>query len=332
MLPLSAAGMTLLIVLLVGAPFIRMLRSKSVQEVIRNDGPTTHFIKAGTPTMGGLFLIGAMVVSLLVWGDYGAVSTWATLVGLVLFAAIGCIDDVRKLQKKGNDGISPKQKLALQTLASAVVLGLFAFVGSPQGFDTAIYVPFTQHLWFDIGLWYYPIMLVFMVFVSNAVNLTDGLDGLAAGLAIPVAIVALLLGLFSHTPGGEHAVVISAIMLGGLVGFLWYNRNPARVFMGDTGSLALGALIAILGMVTKQEIIMIVVSGVFLLEALSVMLQVGYYKRTKKRIFLMAPMHHHYEKKGWAETKVVQRFWLAGWSLMGLVSAAGIVTWGWVIA
>ncbi len=325
--PLGAIIMTLLIVLMVGAPFIRMLQAKSVQESIRSDGPTTHYIKAGTPTMGGVFLIGAMVVSLLIWGDYSSITTLVAIASLVLFAGIGCIDDLRKLRQKGKDGISVKQKLVLQAIASLAVVGLFYLPGSPA-VDTAIYLPFSQdRVLFDLGVGYFPLMVLFMVFMSNAVNLTDGLDGLATGLAIPVAIAALLLGLFSITPGGGNAVILPAVMLGGLLGFLWYNRNPARVFMGDTGSLALGAYIAVLGMVTKQEIIILLVSSIFVLDALSVMIQVGWYKRTKKRVFLMAPVHHHFEKKGWAERKVVKRFWLAGWSLMGVISI-GIVAWG----
>ncbi len=314
-------------VLLFGAPTIKALHNLSVKEIIRHDGPETHHAKAGTPTMGGVFLLGGMVLALLLWADFSSVTTWGVLLSIVLFGGIGCLDDLQKLLKKGSHGVSVKGKLLLQLVASALVVGVFVFGSKGVAFDTAIYIPFTQRVLFDLGFGYFPVMVLGMVFLSNAVNLTDGLDGLATGLAIPVALVALLLGLFSSVTGGEQVVVVSAIMLGGLLGFLWYNRNPARVFMGDTGSLTLGALLAILGMMTKQEILIFLVSGVFVFEAFSVMLQVGYYKRTKKRIFLMAPVHHHYEKKGWAETKVVQRFWLVGWVVMGLISI-GIVTWG----
>ncbi len=317
----------LLLVLFLGRPFIKILQSYSVGEIIRHDGPETHHAKAGTPTMGGVFLLLGMEVSLFIWADLRSVATWGVLLCILLFGVIGCFDDLQKLLKRGNHGVSVKGKLVLQTIASIVVVGLLMFGSKGAAFDTAIYIPFTQRVLFDLGIGYFPIMVLAMVFLSNAVNLTDGLDGLATGLAIPVALVALLLGLFSTVSGGEQVVVVSAIMLGGLLGFLWYNRNPARVFMGDTGSLTLGALLAMMGMMTKQEILIFLVSGVFAFEALSVMLQVGYYKRTKRRIFLMAPIHHHYEKKGWAETKVVQRFWLVGWVVMGIISI-GIVTWG----
>ncbi len=317
----------LLLVLLLGRPFIKMLQSFSVGEIIRHDGPETHHAKAGTPTMGGVFLLAGMVVPLFVWGNLGSVATWGVLLCILLFGGIGCFDDLQKLLKRGNHGVSVKGKLILQTIAASVVAGVLMFGSKGVVFDTAIYIPFTKRVLFDLGFGYFPIMVLGIVFLSNAVNLTDGLDGLATGLAIPVALVALLLGLFSAVSGGEQVVVVSATMLGGLLGFLWYNRNPARVFMGDTGSLTLGALLAVLGMMTKQEILIFLVSGVFVFEALSVMLQVGYFKRTKKRIFLMAPIHHHYEKKGWAETKVVQRFWLVGWVVMGIISI-GIVTWG----
>ncbi len=317
----------LVLVLLFGKPFINLLRSYSVGEIIRHDGPATHHTKAGTPTMGGVFLLVGIMASLFIWADLRSVTVWSVLLSILLFGMIGCFDDLQKLLKRGNHGVSVRGKLILQIIASSFVVGFLMFASKGNTFNTAIYIPFTQRVLFDLGIGYFPIMVLGMVFLSNAVNLTDGLDGLATGLAIPVALVALLLGLFSSVAVGEHVVVVSAAMLGGLLGFLWYNRNPARVFMGDTGSLTLGALLAILGMMTKQEILILLVSGVFVFEALSVMLQVGHFKRTKKRIFLMAPIHHHYEKKGWAETKVVQRFWLVGWVVMGLISV-GIVTWG----
>jgi phospho-N-acetylmuramoyl-pentapeptide-transferase len=293
------------------------LRSRQFGQVVREEGVETHLKKAGTPTMGGLVMLVAIIVSALFWARL----SWqvlSSLAVLVILGGVGFADDFLKVTRQNTDGVSSRGKLFFQATASLAFGAYLLFV---QGTDPLLFVPvWGQQV--NLGVLYIPFIMLVVVGASNAVNLTDGLDGLAAGI---LAIVAAGLAAVSYVSGnaifsshlaipfvrgaGELAVVLAA-MVGSCIGFLWYNTNPAEVFMGDTGSLAMGGLLGCVAVLTRQELMLALIGGIFVVEALSVMIQVGYYKRTKKRVFLMAPIHHHFEKLGWAEPKVVIRFWI----------------------
>ncbi len=309
-----------LICFLLGPWMIRKLPEMQIGQYIRDDGPETHLDKAGTPTMGGTLIIVSIVVSILLWSDLTNFFVWITLFVVVGYGLVGFVDDYRMLVKKRSKGLGVRAKLVLQAVI-ALIAGLLVYI-SPD-FSTTITIPFFKNVTPDLG-WGYIIFAAFVIVgASNAVNLTDGLDGLAIG---PVIIAATAYMIFAYVAGhvkiadylqinyvsgsGELAIFCGAIAGAGL-GFLWFNAYPAQIFMGDVGSLALGAFLGIVAVITKQEILLVLVGGLFVIEALSVIFQVGFFKMTSgKRIFRMAPLHHHFELKGWPEPKVIVRFWI----------------------
>jgi phospho-N-acetylmuramoyl-pentapeptide-transferase len=309
----------LVVSFIIGPWMIRMLESLQARQVIRTDGPESHLKKQGTPTMGGVLILTAIVLPTLLWADLSSLYIWATLFIIVGYGMIGFLDDYKKVVEKNSKGLSARQKMFWQLLLSGAV-GVFLYL--LPGFSSEIYFPFFKKLHPDLGLFYIPFVMLVIVGASNAVNLTDGLDGLAIG---PVAINAGTYLLFTYIAGnikysnylqipfipgcGELAVLCGA-MVGAGLGFLWYNSYPAEVFMGDVGSLPLGGALGTLAVITKQEFLLVIVGGVFVIEALSVIFQVGSYKYRGKRIFRMAPIHHHFELKGVAEPKIIVRFWI----------------------
>ncbi len=323
-----------------GPPLIRKLKELSFGQHIREEGPQSHFKKAGTPTMGGILIIVSVVLPTLLWADLRNPYIWVALLGLVGFGAIGFIDDYAKVAKKRNLGLTAKQKFWAQVLCAMVVGFILLLLHSHQAYSTAINVPFFKQFKPDLliepltrNFWTYPVAFVpfyiFIVFVmvgsSNSVNLTDGLDGLAIGLMIIASGAMTVLTYvtsnlafaeylaLAHLPRSQELTIFCASMMGASLGFLFYNCHPAQVFMGDVGSLALGGGLGIVAVLIKQEVLLVFIGGIFVIEALSVILQVGSYKlRNGKRIFKMAPIHHHFEALGWPESKVIVRFWIAG--------------------
>ena len=313
----------LMLSLFFGPAFIRWLKSHQAEgQPIRSDGPESHILtKAGTPTMGGLLILGCFVIASLLWVPLQTAYLWAVLIVAVGFGAIGAIDDWLKLTKRSSAGLRSYQKFALQS-----ALGLIAVIIlielSPEELRYSIALPFLKDTLLYLSYFYVPFALVVIVGASNAVNLTDGLDGLAI---VPVMIAAGVFALIAYLSGnlnfanylqihyvagtGELAVVCGALIGAGL-GFLWFNAPPAKVFMGDTGSLALGGALGAISVATRHELVLAITGGLFVLETVSVILQVASFKLTGKRIFLMAPLHHHFEKKGWAEPTIVIRFWI----------------------
>ncbi|MCF8024427.1 MAG: phospho-N-acetylmuramoyl-pentapeptide-transferase [Desulfobacteraceae bacterium] len=315
------AGLTAFLICFVLGPWlIRILKEKQIGQYVRRVGPVSHRDKAGTPTMGGVLMLPAVLVSVLLWADWTNLYVWIVLFITVSFFLIGFADDYLKQTRKRNRGLKAWQKFSLQILVAALA-GLVLYM-SPD-FSSSITVPFFKTITPELGLGYIPFAVLVIVGTSNAVNLTDGLDGLAVG---PVIIASATYMLFAYVAGhvriaeylqinyvvgcGEVTILCGALAGAGL-GFLWFNTYPAEVFMGDVGSLPLGAALGTVAVITKQEILMVIVGGVFVVEAVSVILQVGYFKLTGgRRIFRMAPLHHHFELKGWAEPKVIVRFWL----------------------
>ena len=314
------AMITALVVCFILGPWIiRKLESLQARQVIRTDGPESHLQKQGTPTMGGVIILAAIVIPTLLWADLTNQYIWLTLFITIGYGLIGFVDDYKKVVKKDTKGLSARQKLFWQTLlAGSVAVYLFL----KPGFSEQLFFPLFKNFHPDLWIWFIPFATLVIVGASNAVNLTDGLDGLAIG---PVAINAATYMLFSYIAGhatlsaylqiprvvgaGELAVLCGA-MVGAGLGFLWYNSYPAEVFMGDVGSLSLGGTLGTIAVLTKQEILLVIVGGIFVVEALSVIFQVGSYKYRGKRIFRMAPIHHHFELKGVAEPKIIVRFWI----------------------
>jgi len=309
----------LLVCFVLGPWIIRKLESLQARQVIRTDGPESHLQKQGTPTMGGVMILAAIIIPTLLWADLSNQYVWITLFITVGYGVIGFVDDYKKVVEKNPKGLSARQKMFWQVLLAGAV-AVFLFL--KPGFNQELYFPFFKN--FHPNLWLFSIPFVALVVVgaSNAVNLTDGLDGLAIG---PVAINAATYMLFSYiaghatlsaylqvprVPGAGELAVLCGAMVGAGLGFLWYNSYPAEVFMGDVGSLSLGGTLGIIAVLTKQEILLVIVGGVFVVEALSVIFQVGSYKYRGKRIFRMAPIHHHFELKGVAEPKIIVRFWI----------------------
>ncbi|MBM9536030.1 phospho-N-acetylmuramoyl-pentapeptide-transferase [Desulfobulbus alkaliphilus] len=328
---IGAAVTAFLVLVVIGPWFIAWLRKKQIGQVIRDDGPQSHFSKQGVPTMGGVLILFAMTCSALLWTDLRSDLVWLLIGISLLFGAIGFWDDLRKIRKGNSRGLSARGKLVLQ-IGGASLVGLYLLL-SPN-YDGILSFPFFKTLQPDLGWWYLPFAVLVIVGASNAVNLTDGLDGLATG---PVVVTASTYLIFSYVAGnalvasylqipfvqgaGEVTVFCGAIV-GACLGFLWFNCYPAQIFMGDVGSLALGGTLGTVAIITKQEFLLVIVGGIFVMEALSVIIQVGYFKVSGgKRIFLMAPFHHHFEKKGWPETKVVVRFWIVS-IILGLVALA----------
>ncbi|EBA14334.1 phospho-N-acetylmuramoyl-pentapeptide-transferase [Roseobacter sp. SK209-2-6] len=305
-----------------GKPLINVLRRKQGKgQPIRDDGPEGHFSKAGTPTMGGLLIVGALLTATLLWARLDNPFVWLVLFVTMSFALIGFADDYAKVSKQNTAGVPGKVRLALG-IAIAVIAALWASAYHPEMLQNRLALPVFKDTLINLGLFYVPFSICVIVGAANAVNLTDGLDGLAI---MPVMIAASTLGVIAYAvgrvdfteyldvhyvPGSGEILIFTAALFGGGLGFLWYNAPPAAVFMGDTGSLALGGALGAIAVVTKHELVLAIVGGLFVVEALSVIIQVLYYKRTGKRVFLMAPIHHHYEKKGWAEPTIVIRFWI----------------------
>jgi phospho-N-acetylmuramoyl-pentapeptide-transferase len=322
----AAATLSALAISLVFGPWlIRKLREFQIGQVIRAEGPQTHRPKAGTPTMGGLLILTAALVPTLLWADLTNIYVWIAVLTTVAFGAIGFADDYLKIVRRSHHGLLPRYKMGFQVLIG-IAVGVVLLVLAHQGaYNTRLVFPFFKRIIPDLGWWY----LLFAVFVlvseSNAVNLTDGLDGLAISVfAIAAAAYTALAYVTGHRvfaeylllvrfPQAAELTVFCGALVGASLGFLWYNSYPAEIFMGDVGSLALGAALGIVAMLIKQELLLPIVGGVFLLEALSVVLQVGYFKTTGgQRLFRMAPLHHHFELIGWSEPKVITRFVIVG--------------------
>ncbi|WP_293576846.1 phospho-N-acetylmuramoyl-pentapeptide-transferase [Phaeobacter sp.] len=307
---------------LFGPPLINVLRKRQGKgQPIRDDGPEAHRAKAGTPTMGGLLIVGALVTATLLWARWDNPFVWLVLFVTLSFGLIGFADDYAKVSKQNTAGVPGKVRLALG-IAIAVISALWAAAYHPEALQNQLALPVFKDTLINLGLFYVPFSICVIVGAANAVNLTDGLDGLAI---MPVMIAGGTLGIIAYAvgrvdfteyldvhyvPGTGEILIFAAALFGGGLGFLWYNAPPAAVFMGDTGSLALGGALGAIAVVTKHELVLAIVGGLFVVEALSVIIQVLYYKRTGKRVFLMAPIHHHYEKKGWAEPTIVIRFWI----------------------
>ncbi|MFP4404351.1 phospho-N-acetylmuramoyl-pentapeptide-transferase [Rhodosalinus sp.] len=305
-----------------GPPLINVLRrSQGKGQPIRSDGPETHAAKAGTPTMGGLLIVGALTTSTLLWARLDNPYVWIVLFVTLAFALIGFADDYSKVSRQNVKGVPGRLRLALG-FAIAAVAAVWAAQLHPAELANQLAFPIFKNTLLNLGLLFVPFAMIVIVGAANAVNLTDGLDGLAI---MPAMIAAGTLGVIAYAvgrvdfteyldvhyvPGTGEILIFCAGLIGGGLGFLWYNAPPAAVFMGDTGSLALGGALGAIAVATKPEIVLAIVGGLFVVEALSVIIQVIYFKRTGKRVFLMAPIHHHYEKKGWAEPTIVIRFWI----------------------
>ena len=310
----------LLICLVVGPPLIQKLQSLQIDQQIREDGPQSHLLKKGTPTMGGILIIFAVVFSTLLWTDLSINYIWLILLVTVGYGLVGFVDDYRKLAGKSSQGISGKAKLAME-----IVIALFVSVilYLKPGFNSQVAIPFFKTVSPNLG-WGYVVLSTFIIVgAANAVNLTDGLDGLAIGPATICFATYVLFAYFAgnvrvasylqipHVSGAGELAVFCGALVGAALGFLWFNAYPAEVFMGDVGSLSLGGALGTMAIITKQEILLAIVGGIFVMETFSVIFQVGYFKLTQgKRIFRMAPLHHHFELKGWAEPKVIVRFWI----------------------
>jgi phospho-N-acetylmuramoyl-pentapeptide-transferase len=331
----AGAVLTALIVsFLLGPSVIAWLRRLKVGQQVRTDGPQTHLTKQGTPTMGGVLIIAALVSSVLLWSDLTNKYVWVVLFATLAFGGIGFWDDYLKVVKKRSTGLRAYQKFGLQILAS-IAIGLFLLYNTGDPDLTHLSVPFMKQMLIDLGWFYIPFVAVVIVGSSNAVNLTDGLDGLAIGLvgiaAMANAVIVYLGGnkivadylKILYIPGSGELAIFCGAMLGASLGFLWYNAHPAEVFMGDVGSLSLGGALGTLAVVTKHELILVVTGGIFVMETVSVMLQVASFKLTGKRIFKMAPIHHHFEQIGWPESKVIVRFWIIG-MILALVSISSL--------
>ena len=311
----------LVLSLIVGPPMIRKLTSYKIGQQVRDDGPQSHLSKAGTPTMGGALILIAIAISALLWSDLTSPHVWVTLGVMLSFGLIGGIDDYKKLVYGNSKGLSARSKYLWQTIFGFTAAWLmFNMATTPQ--ETELLIPFLKDVAIPMGMMY--ILLTYFVIVgsSNAVNLTDGLDGLAI---MPTVMVAAALGVFAYASGNitfsgylgipyiagvGELIIFCGAMVGAGLGFLWFNTYPAQVFMGDVGALSLGATLGVVAVFTRQEIVLLIMGGVFVMETISVILQVGSFKLTGKRIFHMAPLHHHFELKGWPEPRVIVRFWI----------------------
>ena len=306
--------------------WIKVLKGSHIGQQVRADGPESHLVKQGTPTMGGVIMLIAVIVTVFLVG-HATVEMFALVIATILTGCLGLIDDAEKVVKERSLGLTPKAKLVGQFLI-ATVFGLVAV--NVVGIAPTVELPFIYT--FDLGIfqtdiagisvpWLYILFVdILLMGLCNAVNLTDGLDGLAAGT---VMIVMIVMAAIAYRSDMLDSAIFAAALAGACIGFLWFNSFPADIFMGDTGSLALGMALGCLSVLTKCEFVVLVVGGLFVAEALSVMIQVFYYKKTHKRVFLMAPLHHHFEKKGWSETKVVVRFWIVS----GVLAALGFATY-----
>jgi phospho-N-acetylmuramoyl-pentapeptide-transferase len=311
----------LIISFIVGPKMIKSLSVNQLGQVVRDDGPETHLLKAGTPTMGGALILTAISVATILWADLENHYVWIVLFVTLSFGVIGYVDDYKKLVLQDPAGISAKQKLFWQSSA-ALVAAIALYVTATDEVQTSLLIPYFKDLSIPLGMFQVVVTYFFIVGFSNAVNLTDGLDGLAI---MPTVLVGGALGLFAYVTGNTNfseylgipyvagtgeIMVFCAAMAGAGLGFLWFNTYPAQVFMGDIGALSLGAALGAVAVVVRQEIVLAIMGGVFVVETLSVIIQVSSFKLTGKRVFRMAPLHHHFELKGWAEPKVIVRFWI----------------------
>ena len=326
---------SLLITLVLGKWIISKLEQYEIGQVIRDDGPETHEEKEGTPTMGGVLILFAFFISMIIWGDWTNPFLWIVIVTALLFSSIGFIDDYLKIKKQNSDGLTRRQKIALQTF-STILICIWLLSLNSKTIGAELLVPFFKDLVIPLNAFGFLIIGWFaIVGGSNSVNLTDGLDGLAI---MPVILISGALAVFAYIGGNYNfsaylnmpfmsgtgeIFVVCAALIGSGFGFLWFNTYPAEIFMGDTGSLSLGAILAVIAIIVHQEILLILMGGIFVAEALSVIIQIGYYKRTQKRFFKMAPIHHHFEKLGLKEPKIIVRFWIVTLILV-LISLASI--------
>lgn len=317
-----AALTTLLFCFMFGGKIIELIQRLKIGQSVREDGPQTHLVKSGTPTMGGIFIILSVVIAMLFWGDLRNRAILIIMGAFLSFGVIGFVDDFLKVTRHNSAGLRAWVKLALQfAVAIAVVLTIY-FTGDDN--TTALYIPFFKNPVLDMGWLWIPFAVLLVVGESNAVNFSDGLDGLLAGLLIIVFLTLAILTYITgrvdfseylgipYIHGAGELTVFCLAAAGACVGFLWFNAHPAEVFMGDVGSLSLGGVIGVISLITKKEILILVIGGVFILEIASVIIQVVSFKLRKKRVFKMAPLHHHYELMGWPETKTVIRFWILG--------------------
>ena len=313
---------SLFVVFLIGSPFIKYFSTKQILDPIREDGPDEHIIKKiGTPTMGGVLILIGLFSGILLWGDLKSIYIWFLIYIVGSYGLLGAFDDYKKVKYKNSSGITFKFKLTSQIIIALIGILALTYFSDSQGLKN-LYFPFFKNLVINLGWFFIPFGIFIIVGSSNAVNLTDGLDGLAT---VPVILVAGCFAFISYVTGnivfseylqipyitgvGEVTVFLGAV-IGSCLGFLWFNAPPAKIFMGDTGSLSLGGSLGAVGIITKHEIVLAITGGLFVLEAISVIVQVISFKLTGKRIFKMAPIHHHYEKKGWPESTVVIRFWI----------------------
>jgi phospho-N-acetylmuramoyl-pentapeptide-transferase len=328
-----------LLCVLLGPWFIRKLRAFQIGQYIREEGPKSHQKKAGTPTMGGVLIVTSIVIPTLLWGDLRYPYVWIAVLSLVVFACIGFVDDYAKIKKQRNLGLTSRGKLLLQLLVSGLLTATLAALAANNNYATNLNIPFFKsfkpdlliHSLLDSPITYPLAFMLFFFFIfmvvvgsSNAVNLTDGLDGLAIGLMVISAAALTVLTYVSgnkefasyldlaRNPRSAELTIFCGSMTGACLGFLWYNAHPAEIFMGDVGSLSLGGAMGVVAILIKQEVLLLFIGGVFVIETLSVILQVGSYKLRGKRIFKMAPIHHHFEALGWSESKIIVRFWIAG--------------------
>jgi phospho-N-acetylmuramoyl-pentapeptide-transferase len=318
---LMAALTALVVSLWAGPAVIRWLTRLKVGQSVRSDGPQTHLIKSGTPTMGGVLILLSVLLSVLLWGDWDNRYIWLLLGVTLAFGAVGFVDDYKKVVYKNPKGLSAKQKYFWQSLVALIAAWLmFHWADLPA--HTDLVIPFMKNMVIELGPWF--ILMTYFVIVgsSNAVNLTDGLDGLAI---MPAVLVSAALSVFAYLsghsvfsdylnipyiPGAGEVAVFGAALVGAGLGFLWFNTYPAQVFMGDVGALAIGAALGVMAVIVRQELVLVIMGGIFVIETLSVVIQVASFKMTGKRVFRMAPLHHHFELKGWAEPKVIVRFWI----------------------
>ncbi|KZN15400.1 phospho-N-acetylmuramoyl-pentapeptide-transferase [Marinomonas sp. TW1] len=311
----------LVISLLIGNKVIVMLQRLQIGQAIRDDGPQTHLSKAGTPTMGGALIIFSISVSTILWGDLTNHYVWLVLLVMLSFGAIGWVDDYRKVVEKNPRGLPAKWKYFWQSFFG-LAAAIFLYITATTPAETSLIVPLFKDIVIPLGIFFVVLTYFVIVGTSNAVNLTDGLDGLAI---LPTVLVGGALGIFAYLTGNSQfseyllipyvqgtgeLLVFCAALAGAGLGFLWFNTYPAQIFMGDVGSLALGAALGVIAVIVRQELVLFIMGGVFVMETVSVILQVASYKLTKRRIFRMAPIHHHFELKGWAEPKVIVRFWI----------------------
>jgi len=317
-----AALTTLLICFIFGPRIIEALKRLKIGQAIREDGPATHLSKDGTPTMGGIFVLLSILIAMLFWTDFGNTRVWLIMGALVAFGLIGFLDDYLKVTKHNSDGLPAWAKLIGQFVVALVVVLYLYFTEEKE--ITYLYLPFFKNPVMDLGILWIPFGVLLIMAESNAVNFSDGLDGLLTGLLILVFIALAILTYLSgrsdysnylgipYIPGAGELTVFCLAVTGACVGFLWFNTHPAEVFLGDVGSLSLGGAIAVISLIIKKEALILIIGGVFVLEIASVIIQIVSFKLRKKRVFKMAPLHHHFELSGWAESKVVIRFWILG--------------------